>query len=195
VRIVRAEPRLVERALAGSHVDRVPVPPESSYFGELLRALRMAVLKALLRGAEMLHVPRNVLIAGAVLAAIAALVLLLRAVLPRERRRRSQPGTVVAAGGPAPADFDAAGWRAELERRLAAGRTVEALEAAWWWLARSLAGSRALPDWTSRDLLLHARRPGLAGPLRRLDALTYGPREPSADDLRNLVAGLEEGLS
>jgi hypothetical protein len=189
---------LVERVLAASHVDRVPVPPETSYFGELLRALRAAILQALLRGAQMLHVPRRVLLAAAILVAVGALALVVRAVLQRAWVRRHEPGTVAAGmvGGPGPLDaLDAAGWRDELERRLAAGRTAEALEAAWWWLARSVAGSRVLPDWTSRDLLAAARRPGLAGLVRRLDALTYGPRPPGPDDLRSLVAGLEKALS
>lgn len=198
VRIARAEPQLVERVLAASHVDRVPVPPESSYFGELLRALRVALMQALLRGAAMVHLSRNALIAIAALVAATALVLIVRAVLPRARSRRGEPGTLSAGtrDGPGPtALLDAAGWRAELERRLAAGRTAEALEAAWWWLARSVAGSRVLPDWTSRELLAQARRPALAAPLRRLDAWTYGPRPPGPDDLRSLVARLEEALS
>jgi len=186
----------VERVLAASHVDRVPVPPESSYFGELLRALRTAILQALLRGAQMLRVPRSVLIAAAVAIAIAALLLIVRAVLQRLRARRGEPGAVTVAAGSLPMEaLDAAGWRDELERRLAAGLAAEALEAVWWWLARSVAGSRVLPDWTSRDLLAQAHRPTLVAPVRRLDALTYGPRPPGPDDLRSLVAGLEEALA
>lgn len=195
-RIVPADFRLLERVLAGSGVDRTPVPPETSYFGELFRALREALFRGLLRGAEMLHVPRKALEAAAILVAAAALLLIVRALLPHFRgqrgRHRREPGTVAA---PRTADLDAAGWRAELERRLAAGRVAESLEAAWWWLARSLAGSRAEPDWTSRDLVVQVGRQDLAALVRRLDVLIYGPRRPGLDDVQSLVARLEEALA
>jgi hypothetical protein len=100
------------------------------------------------------------------------------------------------AGGLAPAaPRDAAAWRAELERRLAAGRIPEALEALWWWLARSLAGGEAEADWTSRDLVARSRREDLRGLVRRLDAFTYGPRQPGVEDLRGLLGRLEEALA
>ncbi|HEX9942752.1 MAG TPA: hypothetical protein VGG03_12090 [Thermoanaerobaculia bacterium] len=185
----------MERVLSGSGVERIPVPPETSYVGELFRALREALLQGLLRGAEMLRVPREVLIAAAVLAVVAALFLIVRALRPRFHARRREPGAVAAVEARAAELLDAPGWRAELERRLAAGRTAEALEAAWWWLARSLAGSRAEPDWTSRDLVARARRQDLADLVRRLDLLAYGPRRPGLDDVRTLVARMEEALS
>ena len=72
---------------------------------------------------------------------------------------------------------------------------AEALEAAWWWLARAVAGPRAEPTWTSRDLVRFARRDDLAEPVRRLDAMAFGPERPSADDLRRLVGRLEAVLS
>ncbi|HKV07780.1 MAG TPA: hypothetical protein VJ725_06570, partial [Thermoanaerobaculia bacterium] len=87
------------------------------------------------------------------------------------------------------------GWRAELERRLAAGRAAEALEAAWWWLARSVAGDRVEPDWTSRDLLAQTRRADLTDVVRRLDVLTYGPERPGLDEVRTLVGRLEAVLA
>jgi hypothetical protein len=93
------------------------------------------------------------------------------------------------------AERSATAWRAELERRLAAGHIAEALEALWWWLARSVAASQAEPAWTSRDLVARSRREDLRDLVRRLDAFTYGPRRPAVEDLRRLVGGLEEALS
>ncbi len=172
------------------------MPPESSYLGELGRVFEEAFIRALLRGAEMLRLPRGVFLALAVGVGGVALLLILRALLPRLRRRspRPEPGAL-AASAVSPAALDAAAWRAELERRLAGGRTAEALEAAWWWLARSLAGDRAEPDWTSRDLVARAGRPELAPLVRRLDGLTYGPRRPDLNEVRSLVGRLEEALA
>jgi hypothetical protein len=195
-RIVPADRALLERVLASTGVERTPVPPESSYFGELLRAARETLNDALRRGAEMLHLPRPVMIAAAFLAAAVALFLIIRALLPRLRRRLPAVpmGELAVVTAAQAATLDAAGWRAELERRLAAGMTAAALEAAWWWLARSLAGSQAEPDWTSRDLVARTRQPDLAGLIRRLDAFIYGPLRPAPEEVRSLVARLEEAL-
>lgn len=193
-RIVPADAGALQRALAG--VERIPVPPETSYLGELFRAARKAVLDALMAGAALLGLSGTALAVIAAILAAVALVLVGLALLPRLRRKKT--GTAVgevSSTMPAPAaDWDATAWRAELERRLAADQVPGALEAAWWWLARSVAGAGAEPDWTSRDLLAHARRDRLAEPVRRLDAFIYGPRHPRADDVRGLVARLEEAL-
>ena len=198
-RVVPADRALLGRVLASSGVERTPVPPESSYLAELIRAAMDTLMAAVVRGARMLHLSQQALITAALVAAAVALFLAVRALLPRLRRGR-RPQTPEALAGVAAAtaagrELDAAGWRAELDRRLAAGRTAEALEAAWWWLARSLAGSRAEPDWTSRDLMTRVGRPDLAGLVRRLDAFIYGPRRPALDDVRGLVACLEEALT
>jgi hypothetical protein len=193
----------MERVLASSRVERSPVPPESSYLGELARRFQRALLDALLGGARWLHVSPPVLrwIVAALAALVAALLLwlLITLILRRRTRGEEKEEPVTAATAPA-APLDAAGWRAELERRLAEGRIPEALEALWWWLARSLAGSRAEPDWTSRDLVARSRRDDLPGDqlrdlVRRLDAFTYGPRPPAPDDLRALLGRLEETLA
>lgn len=188
---------VLERVLASSGVERTPVPPESSYLGELVRTVLEALFESLEKGARMVHVPPQVLIGVAFVAAAVALFLVARALLPHLRLgRRKAPGTSATVAMPPPTvELDAAGWRAELDRRLAAGRSAEALEAAWWWLARSLAGSRALADWTSRDLVIRAGRPDLAALIRRLDALIYGPRRPAPEDVRGLVSRLEEALT
>jgi hypothetical protein len=193
----------MERVLAETRVERVPVPPETSYLAELFRAAQQALIDAILRGGKMLNVPPRVLEGIAWALAILAVLLVLRAVVLRLRRREKAGqgdggGALTTLGIPAAAR-DAAAWRAELERRLADGRIADALEALWWWLARSLAGDRAEPDWTSRDLVARARREDrgedLRDLVRRLDAFTYGPRQPGVDDLRRLVGRLEEVLS
>ncbi|HKI04506.1 MAG TPA: hypothetical protein VKK31_21180 [Thermoanaerobaculia bacterium] len=194
-----ADRALVERILAETGVDRVPVPPQASYLGELFRAAQQALLDAILRGGRMLSLPPRVLEGIAWGLAALAVLLIVRAVVSR-LRRRGRAGTVegdgaVAALGIPAAARDAAAWRAELERRLAEGRIAEALEALWWWLARSLAGDRVEPDWTSRDLVARARRQDLRDLVRRLDAFTYGPRQPGIDDLRSLVGRLEQALA
>lgn len=184
--------------LAESGVDTAPSPPDASYFGELFAAARRALAEALLAGGRMLNLPRPVVYGIAVALAGLAALLLIRMVLARVRAaspREPEAGAVAVGDRPAPAPRDAAGWRAELERRLAEGRIPEALEAAWWWLARSVAGEKAEPDWTSRDLLARARRRELVPLVRRLDAFIYGPRQPETEELRALVGRLEEALS
>jgi hypothetical protein len=196
----------MERVLASSRVEGVPAPPESSYLGELARRFQRGLIDAVAAGARWLHVPPRVLwwivAAGAVL--VVALFLWLLASWLRRRPRGVEPGSVTtAAAGTPVALLDAAGWRAELERRLAEGRIPEALEALWWWLARSLTGAKAEPDWTSRDLVARSRRDSrhdssqedLRDLVRRLDAYTYGPRSPAPEDLRALVGRLEETLA
>lgn len=191
-----ADRELVERALQG--VERTPVPPEGSYLGELWRAFQQGLLD-LLERSRLLALPAFVLFGLAVIVAVLAALLLVWALLPRLRarraKRRAEEGDVVAVGGVPPAARDAAAWRAELERRLSEGKTAEALEAAWWWLARSVAGPKVEPDWTSRDLLAAARRDDLQDVVRGLDTLTYGPRRPGLEEVRTLVGRLEAVLA
>lgn len=196
--IARADRAIVERVLATSGVERTPVPPEGSYFQELGQSLQRWVFD-LLRESALLALPPAILIGLAVLVAVLALGLLLRVLVPRLRARRARPRAeeveaLAAVEGP-PALRDAAAWRAELDRRLAEGKTAEALEAAWWWLARSVAGPRAEPDWTSRDLLAQVRREDLYDVVRRLDVLTYGPRRPGLEEVHTLVGRLEAVLA
>lgn len=191
-----ADHAVLERVLASSGVERTPVPPTASYLGELLAALQRALVETLLAGAGRLRVPAWGL--WTIVGTLAALVVLLvlRAVLRRVRGRHVEgKERAVAAGLPPAAPRDAAAWRAELERRLAEGRIPEALEALWWWLARSLAGAEAEADWTSRDLVARSRREDLRGLVRRLDAFTYGPARPGAEELRGLLARLEAALA
>jgi hypothetical protein len=196
-----ADHALMKRVLAESGVEQTPVPPETSYLGELLGALQHALIEALSAGLERLDVPEPlVLIVAWGLVSLAVLLIAWVVFSWWKRRRRGErreeggEGSVAALDVP-PARRTAADWRAELDRLLAEGRIAEALEALWWWLARSLAGDHAEPDWTSRDLVVKARREDLKDLVRRLDAFTYGPRPPGIEDLRGLVGRLEAALA
>jgi hypothetical protein len=194
LRMEPADRALMARVLAESGVEREPEPPDSSYLAELVQALQRALVRALLRG-RMLGLPGPLIWTLVALLAVLAAVLFVR-LLVSGRRRRLQAGETgtLSAYGPAPVAWDAVAWRGELERRLLAGHIAGSLEALWWWLARSVAGSEAEVDWTSRDLVARSRRQDLRDPLRRLDAFRYGPRQPTLDELRGLASKLEEAL-
>jgi hypothetical protein len=201
-----ADRQALERALAVDGLDRSPSPPESSYLRDVGVAIQRAVARLFARG-SLLPAPRRVLLAVVALVGTAALLaLFFKILLPvwrerRSRRRRSGAGETVSSPLPAAAaEMDAAAWRAELDRCLAEGRIAEGLQAAWWWLARSVAGARAEPTWTGRDLLTQIRgddrrRHDLRELVRRLDTLLYGPERPGLDDLRRLVGRMEETLA
>jgi hypothetical protein len=196
-----ADRQAVARALAGHGIERVPRPPEASYARDVGAALQRALVRLFTRG----RVPRpsRAVLIGvvALVAAAALLLLLLKGVLPAWRRRRiggagdEAPGEAPAGLPAALPELDAARWRAELDRCLADGQVAEGLAAAWWWLARSVAGPRVEPNWTGRDLLAHTRRPDLRELVRALDVLLYGPQRPAIDDLRRLVGRMEERLA
>ncbi len=193
-----ADQVLMKRVLAESGVEQTPVPPETSYLGDLGRAAQRAMIDALIAGIKKLNVPEPLVrVVAWGLAVLAVLLIAWVAFSWWKRRRRGKEegeGSVAALDVP-PSRRTTHAWRAELDRRLAEGRIAEALEALWWWLARSLAGDRAEPDWTSRDLVARAGRNDLRDLIRRLDAFTYGPRPPGIDDLRHLVGRLEEALA
>jgi hypothetical protein len=198
---VQADREVLEQVLAKSEVERVPVPPEASYLRDVGAAILAALIGLVARGADQLRLPRWALIGIVVALALAALALVLRVLLAwlRERRRRAkEAGTVAVSPEQAPAadpGWDAAAWRAELDRCLAEGRLADGLRAAWWWLARAVAGDRVEPDWTGRDLVARSRREDLRDLVRRLDALTYGPARPTLEDLRLLTGRLEAALA
>jgi hypothetical protein len=190
-----ADDAAVARALAG--VERTPVPPEASYGAELGQRIQEAFTRLLARALGALGIPASamewVAVGLAVLAGVALLYFGWR--LWARRRRAGAPAPAMAAEEVLPsAPRDAAAWRAELEACLAAGRIAEALAAAWWWLARSLAGDRAAPDWTSRELAAQTGRRDLTPLLRRLDAMVFGSGAPPAAAVRELVDRLEVAL-
>ena len=190
-----ADPGLLEQALAG--VERTPPGPS---FADWAQAVARALADALTRWLSPLRElaashPREMewlaLILLALLTAL-ALVLTLRAL--------QRPGAPVRAAAPRierrarGVSRDASGWRAELERRLAAGDGRGAAEALWWWIATSLAGPQAGASWTGRDLLEQARRPDLLPLAAGLDRLVYGPVPPGPAEVRALLSRAEAAL-
>ena len=211
-RIAAADRGLVERILAQSGVARAPVPPQSSYLAALSRAVAGYLAEMIRRGGEFLRLGAEAqawFAAALVVLAVAALAWVLVAVLRRRRTRPQEAGAGSAPAVAAPANpaWDAEAWRAELERIFSEGsaswseaRTGEALRAAWWWLARSIAGPEAAADWTSRDLAARVdryerreHRP-LRDALRRLDVLTFGAGRPGLADLRALAEQIGHSL-
>jgi len=95
---------------------------------------------------------------------------------------------------PLGSQVDAAAWRARLAELLAEGKIDEALEAMWWWLARSLAGAEADPSWTSRELVKRFRRHDLLSLVRRLDVFQYGPRRPDRSQVERLAQDLAKAV-
>lgn len=187
----------MERILAETNVARAPEPPQSSYVAELSQAFWRAVADLIVRAGEALGLGSEAqvwIMGGLVVLALIAVGWMLVSLL--NRRRSDSQATEGAVSGPAPvrATWDAAAWQAELERCLAEERIGEALRAAWWWLARSIAGPEAEPDWTSRELAARTRRRELRDLLRRLDTLTFGADRPELPDVRRLAEQIRGAL-
>lgn len=96
---------------------------------------------------------------------------------------------------PQPPSWDPARWRKELQNRIERSDVAGSLEALWWWLARSVVGTRVQDSWTSGDLLSSANRAGLREPVRRLERMMYGSRSPSLEEVLDLVRSLERQLA
>lgn len=188
----------MERILTETGVERDPAPPQASYLAELSQAFWRAVAEAFDRTADALHLGPEAqvwILAGLVGLALAAVGWTLLALFRRRRPPESQEAeTVMSLPTLAAATWDAAAWRAELERCLADERIGEALRAAWWWLARSIAGPEVEPDWTSRDLVARTGRRELRDLLRRLDTLTFGAARPALPDVRRLAEQIRGAL-
>jgi hypothetical protein len=121
-------------------------------------------------------------------------VALLRMAAGGLRRPRAQPGSPPPAPArPAP-ERDRGAWRAEVDRRLAAADVAGALEALWWWFARSISAARVDPAWTSQELLAHCGRRDLAPFATTLDRLLYGSERPGPQDVRGFLGRLEAAL-
>jgi len=195
-----ADRAVVDRVLADADVATGRRPPGlGAYLSTLMRRLFGWIGGGIGRAASAVALAPVVVRVLAWSAAAVAVAALVAAVVALVRRRLRQSG----AGGKEPPAADApagapargaAEWRAEVERRLAAGRIVEALAAVWAWLANALCGAAAEPSWTGGELLAHGRRPDLGPAVARLDAMTYGPRRPPAAEVRELVGGLDRGL-
>jgi hypothetical protein len=188
--------------LARSGVETaMPAPSWTAYlqalaesFARWLSELVGSVARSLGARAEILVPIAWVLIAAASLLLIVGLVRLLAGLWKGTNRPGAGSGTSVRRiAAPAP-ERDRRAWRREVEARLAAGRVKEALEAVWWWLARSLSPDRARASWTSGDLLREAERLDLVPLMGALDALAYAGRPPDVVDVRRLLDSLEAAV-
>jgi hypothetical protein len=204
-RAATADPAVLERVLRASGVERRPEAPDASYLRDLWASFFVGMAELYDRASGWLGLPRWLLVTATALLLTAAAALLARGWWLRRRRNGAKQldeaaaGLGEDAGGEPRADesagWDAAVWRLELERRLALGEPREALRATWWWMARSLAGARAEPTWTGRELLRRCRREDLGQLVRQLDGMTYGPRPLAAEEVRHLAARLEAALA
>jgi hypothetical protein len=192
----------LQEVLQRSGVDTaMPVPSWTAYLQALAEGFarwfseRIAsVARSLGARAEILAPIAWVLIAVASLLLLVALARLLAGLWKGAGRRGAGSGaSLLRTTAPAP-ERDQRAWRREVEARLAGGRVKEALEAVWWWLARSLSPDRARASWTSGDLLREAERLDLVPLMGALDALAYAGRPPDVVDVRRLLDSLEAAV-
>jgi hypothetical protein len=90
--------------------------------------------------------------------------------------------------------MDRSEWRRELDRRLAAGDVPGAIEALWWWFARSVAGGGVDATCTSRELVLSVGRNDLLSHVPSLDRMSYGTARPPVEEVRHFLERLEQAL-
>ena len=195
-----ADHALLRRVVEQEHVAQtLPGPDWSGYLVELARAALDALpdaiapaRDALLRlGLSMDSVAR-VLLATVALAAAVLVAIGLRRFLRRARPVRLPRDAAAAVASVPVRGRDE--WRALLDHHLRDGRTADALEAAWWWLAAAVSRGPVDPSWTSRELLARSGRLDLGGPAATLDRLTYGPLRPGAEDVRGVIRLLEAAI-
>lgn len=193
-----ADRDLLERILRESRVEQaLPGPSLTGYLETVWRAVMSWLFDSLrpletILGSKAFEVLVWVFAAAAVIVLAAGLVRLLAL------RRPVAGAALVTAVPQAPPRAEERGpdaWRAALEERLRRGNVAGALEALWWWLARSLAGSRADPAWTSREMLVVAGRADLIRFAHELDRMIYGARRPSAGEVRGLLGRLEQAIA
>lgn len=202
VRFETADHELIERlARENDVVTVVPSRGVMAYLAHLslrLMVRLMDLFRPLGRYAQGLGgaVGRTV-VAAALLTAGLLIFLGARSLL---RRRRSRAAPSPASGAlpglePLLPLWDNARWWQELQDRIERSDVEGSLEALWWWLARSVLGSRVEDSWTSGDLLSSVNRAGLREPVRRLERMMYGSRSPSVEEVLDLVRSLERQLA
>jgi len=195
-----ADMDLVERVLTESAVDRTV---EAAGWGGYFQALAAAIGESLARWLAGFPSLRPVLTTlGPVAIVLVALVLLwvlyawLRGVMAARRRRGLAQPAAPSVGSDVSVlpQRDRAAWRAQIDERLARGDVAGALEALWWWFARSVSAAPVDPAWTNHELLARSRRSDLAPFARALDRLLYGPDRPRVEELRSFLGRLEKAL-
>jgi hypothetical protein len=197
----RADRELMAQILDQTGVERsLPEPAWTNYVAQVVQHALAWLLAPLARLASDRALWSQVLAWVILTGLLSVLALLLARWLLRSLRRRQAPAapaiTVlsVALEAEQRATRDRAAWRAEIDRRLAAGQIEAALEAVWWWLARSLIEQTVDPSWTSRELLAAARHRELSPLAATLDRMLYGPARPSVPEVRGFVVRLETAL-
>jgi hypothetical protein len=188
-----ADRALLERILREGAVDtRIDPPAWQEWLRDVLVTFLERVANAF--GRRLPALPPGVAAAlgwtiVALLVAAVALIVV-RSVSGRAASRRAAAApslTPVAPQLPVP-NVD---WRSEAARRLAAGQAQAALEAAWWWFATAISGGPVDPAWTTREVLLRARRADLMPLGQRLDVWMYGGRRPGVADVALLLETIE----
>jgi hypothetical protein len=195
----RAERELVDRLfLETGAVRELPTPSWTEYIGMLGNAL----LRALFSRFPEINPPQGDwarVVAWGLLAVIVAglMVILIRWILPRRGASARTAAAVVLDALDRARSLSPSrdAWREEIRKRLAGGDVDGALEALWWWFARSVLERAIDPSWTSRELLIQAGRPDLQRQAVLLDRMLYGPVRPRAADILRLARTLEGALA
>jgi hypothetical protein len=197
----RANPGLLSEVMAASGVEReVPKPGWMEYVGIVTVAAFGAVAEILRPLGSLVSIsPDAARVVGWAFVAVVLLGVIVIAVRLWPGRRpsppRAAPSPDLAGAPPAATPADAASWLRALDLRLDKGDVAGALEALWWFLATSIASVEAHPSWTSGELLARARRRELRPLAVQLDRFRYGPRAPTAPDVRGLARRFEEALA
>lgn len=196
-----ADHLLLERVLRETGVATVPSRPGlADYMLVIARAVAERLGHAMGPLGDLLRPHAPLLLLATKVFVLTVLGILLLVLIRWIRRRRAlprpEPGSIATAvSGSDREDPGLETWASEMERHLEAGDVRGALEALWWWLARSLCGPRADPSWTSRELLDRARRPDLRAFAAAFDRLAYGREAPRATDVRELMSRLRSVLA
>lgn len=198
-RFAAARRDVLENVLAQTRVARSPARASVAAYLDAWSEAFTRWLSHLFSGqAALLEGVGKGLLAVTVLVVAAALAIavltIVRAVRRRGRAGALAPESAAAHAGrsvPAP---DVAAWRLEILARLGRGDVTAALEALWWWLARSLAGGGADPSWTTRELLVRVRRPDLLDLAGDLDILMYAPSRPAPADVTACLERFERAV-
>lgn len=197
-----ADGEMVRRILAETGVATKPAgPPLTAYVGAWIEAVMRWVAGFFKERPGLADGILGAAIIIAVLTVALALTLVVLSIVRRVRGRAPRGPSVPRLAWTetpegAPPLRDRLAWKAEIEARLSRGDIAGALDAFWWWLASSLPlESDVDASWTTRELLVKARRRELLGLGARLDVLMYGPRIPSPGDVTACLARFEEKLA
>jgi hypothetical protein len=196
-----ADMAVVERVLRETGVDtRVPAPGWSGWLEALAEAF-LSWLREMLPAipdfsALATSLGRASIVVLLVVVATIVYVVVRAAVMGARRRPPAATGPSMPPAAASPIqEHDRDGWKEQFNHRLATGDLAGALEALWWWFARSVCRSRVDPAWTSRELLAQCGRADLVGLAGVLDRLLYGVQRPTPDELQRFMSRAETALS